>query len=323
MMRRLPALALLAGLWACNAGKIRVEPVPAPAASRDPVTDALGALSKGDRRFLVVGGTWVWRVPGIPRACSAQVHGRKQVRYIQFIGDVIQQPRNAADAARRDSMWAEAAAAEQYAARYNAVIADGTGFRCVGPPGPLEPQALFAAIHHALLAQVAGPGGCLELDHLEPTDIAFFPDVRFWVGTCLLEHGTTAHSLAGSDVAGQVYLLDSESGFSFLISQHPPVGLDSGGAIRYARLALIMQGKLPWNSRLAMSGTDLPARLCRLRGGTCGTLSPSRATNGGRVVYLTAFTDEDLFSAGPLSVNLQTGAVVGPAPDLDNHASHP
>jgi hypothetical protein len=125
--------AFLLNLGACNAGRIRVEPVPAPAATRDPIADAIAALAKGDRRLLVVGGVWVWRVPGISKACAAQVRGRKRVRYIQFISDEIHLPRNAAEVAARDSLWAEAAAAEDYAAPYNAIIADSTGI-CDTPP---------------------------------------------------------------------------------------------------------------------------------------------------------------------------------------------
>jgi hypothetical protein len=94
---------------------------------RDPVADALAALGKDDRRFLVVGGVWVWRVPGIPRACAAGLRGRQRVRYIEFISDEIRLPRNATEAARRDSLDAEAVAAEAYAAPYNALIADSTG----------------------------------------------------------------------------------------------------------------------------------------------------------------------------------------------------
>jgi hypothetical protein len=131
-MRRAFMLAMLLGLSACNAGKIRVEPVPAPAAMRDPVADALTALGMDDRRFLVVGGVWVWRVPGIPTTCAAELRGHQRVRYIQFISDVIHLPRDAAEAARQDSLRAEAAAAEAYAGLYNVIVADST--RACDPP---------------------------------------------------------------------------------------------------------------------------------------------------------------------------------------------
>jgi hypothetical protein len=131
-MRRAFTVAMLLGLSACNAGKIRVEPVPAPAARRDPVADALTALGTDDRRLLVVGGVWVWRVPGISRTCAAKLRGHQRVRYIQFISDVIHLPQDATEAARQDSLRAEAAAAEAYARRYNVIIADST--RACDPP---------------------------------------------------------------------------------------------------------------------------------------------------------------------------------------------
>ena len=166
-----------------------------------------------------------------------------------------------------------------------------------------------ASVHQALLAQVVGMGGCNEIDSVSTKVVRFFPRVRFWEGTCSLEHGDIAKPLAASDNAGLVYVLDSESGFAFLTRQHPPVGLDSSSVIEYVKQALIMQGKLSPDVTFLRDRASAPRKLCQITGLECGGLFLPRVEHNGRAVYLTAFTEWAIYSAGPIVVNLETGAV--------------
>lgn len=134
VIRAVPALLALA---ACNPLGVRVEPVPAPATARDPVADALAALARDDRRFLVIGGVWVWRVPGISPSCARTLKGDKQVRLVRFVSDAIEIPDDSAEVALHDSLQAEHAAVEQYLPGYNSVIADSTGI-CAPCSGTAE-----------------------------------------------------------------------------------------------------------------------------------------------------------------------------------------
>src|SRR6266852_1836828 len=128
--------------------------------------------------------------------------------------------------------------------------------------GPLVAQGEDRAVREALLAQVVGMGGCAELTTTGRVTFRFFPGVQFIEGTCTLEHGDMARPLVGVDSAGQIYVLDSPSGFQFLTRQHPPIQLDSSTAVQYARTALVMMGKLPAAAQLASNPADVPASLC-------------------------------------------------------------
>jgi hypothetical protein len=143
----------------------------------------------------------------------------------------------------------------------------------------------------------------------------FFPGVQFVEGTCTLEHGDLARPLVGVDSAGQIYVLDSPSGFQFLTRQHPPVQLDSSTAVQYARTALVMMGKLPAAAQLASNPADVPASLCHSTHVVCTGLFRSHAEGRGHhgfLVFLTAFTTHAIYSAGPVIVELRSGYVAGP-----------
>lgn len=176
-------------------------------------------------------------------------------------------------------------------------------------PGALAAQAPSAAVRDALLSQVAGFGGCRALDSIAPFETAFFPGVRFWVGSCNLEHGAVTSVIAATDSAGQVYVLDSQSAFVFLVRRHRPVALDSANALAYTQLALTMQGKLPWGARLLTSRSNPPRMLCARTRVACDGLYLSHAADGGRIVYLTAYTNDAIYSAGPVAVDLNSGRV--------------
>jgi hypothetical protein len=107
-------------------------------------------------------------------------------------------------------------------------------------PAPDAPRLMA----DALLAQAAGPGGCRELGKSLVTTNGFFPAVRFHEAPCLREHGDTVVVNAAIDDDGTPFLLSSQSDFRFLLSRHPPVGIDSGNVVDYALMALFLTGEI-------------------------------------------------------------------------------
>ncbi len=110
---------------------------------------------------------------------------------------------------------------------------------------------------HALTAQLRVHNTCIGSPSVHDSTIEFFPSVRFLVGTCVGQHGNMYSVLLGED-ATALYLLDSPSGFSFLIKRHTPIGLDNSTVVTYARLALTMQGVMSARGRVVQSARDLP-----------------------------------------------------------------
>jgi len=96
----------------------------------------------------------------------------------------------------------------------------------------------------ALLAQAAGPGGCRDLGKSLITTNAFFPAVRFHEAPCVREDGDTIVVNAAIDGRGTPFLLSSQSNFRFLLSRHPPVGIDSSNVVDYALMALFLTGEI-------------------------------------------------------------------------------
>ena len=176
-------------------------------------------------------------------------------------------------------------------------------------PPPITGQGTDSAIVNALMAQVEGLGGCTDLGHVRQTKSRFFPQVELFEGLCLLEHGDTARPLVARDSAGLIYVLDSPSSFRFLIRQHHPVGLDSTAAVPYAHQALVMMGKMAPEARLAANPGEVPSKLCHDTGFVCSGLFRTHAEDNGRTVFLTAFTESSIFSAGPVLLELSTGFV--------------
>jgi hypothetical protein len=177
-------------------------------------------------------------------------------------------------------------------------------------PTSADGQRVDPGIRNALLAQVVGPGGCADLTSIRGTTNRFFPEVQFFEATCTAEHGDLVQPLAARDSAGLVFLLNSVDGFGFLLLQHPPVGLDSSTTLEYVRGALIMMGKVPAFARIAAEPNQVPADLCRGTGLVCTGLFRTRVERGGLLVFLTAFTANAIYSAGPVVVNLRSGHVV-------------
>jgi len=134
------------------------------------------------------------------------------------------------------------------------------GLWCSAASGQgLPPTA--AALQDALLAQVLGFGGCLELERVDTVIPQFFPTARILQGSCEAEHGDTLLPRAAADDLGLVYVLDSPSGFAFLIRRHHPVAIDSANALEYGHEVLHMTGDLTIPSRLITGQGDLPQEL--------------------------------------------------------------
>jgi len=125
MSRGHPRLAVLIGLLtACGTGS-RLEPVPSPVMGRSPQADARDALTRGDTRFLLVAGPWIWSTPGVDSLCTRRLGG-KRLRLVRFVSDLVYLPRTAADSAEAAKDSAENAILERYLRAYNAVIAAET-----------------------------------------------------------------------------------------------------------------------------------------------------------------------------------------------------
>jgi hypothetical protein len=123
-----------------------------------------------------------------------------------------------------------------------------------------------AAITDGLLAQVAGFGGCSSIDSTRPYTDPYFPGVRFFAGQCLLEHGDTARPFVASDSQGVVYVLNSLTGFTFLILRHPAHGVDSTNAVAYVRSAARYLGSLYAGVAFVDTVTAIPDSMWHLTG---------------------------------------------------------
>ena len=171
-------------------------------------------------------------------------------------------------------------------------------------------------VRDALLAQVDGLGGCFgRMPLVTPLQIRFFPDVSFYVGTCVLEHGDTAHPIAALDRDQLTYVLDSKSAFRLLIRRHHAIGVDSATAVEYAKIALAMSGDVPYEAVVALHVTDLPPALCKHLSKGCSGFFESRVDrrmvhSGLIAVLLTAYTKTAIFSAGPVVIE-PDGSVIG------------
>ncbi len=160
-------------------------------------------------------------------------------------------------------------------------------------------------VEQALLAQVAGLGGCGEMSRLDTLSSEFHPDLMFIEGACLLEHGDTAHPLVAVDRGGQIYLLDGASAFAFMIRMHPPPFITRERAVEYAAEALRMMGRLSPKDRLVLSSSEIPDTLL-------ATLGVSRGEfwDSSRVLRdLSRGYEVALLALGPTGVRSAVGLV--------------
>lgn len=174
------------------------------------------------------------------------------------------------------------------------------------------PDVHAKLVEAALFAQAGGPGGCRELLIVDTVAESFFPVVNFFRGECVLEHGAVFSSLAGLDDEGVIYMLNSPSGFRFLIRRHPPVGIDSTTLVSYARLGLVFSGVLQPSAALVWDPATVPdsvligARLTR------SEVTPSGVQafgHGADIVWVTTLERGTIQTHGAW-VNRESGEVV-------------
>lgn len=127
----------------------------------------------------------------------------------------------------------------------------------------LSPQP-DSLVSEALMAQVDRPGGCSALYKVDRLEIHWFPEVTLFAGECWSEHGHVLRPVAGKDREGQIFVLGSEAGFTFLRRLHPPSFVDSSDALRYSTDALILTGDWPPNAVLVRTPSDIPVGIVRL-----------------------------------------------------------
>jgi hypothetical protein len=116
------------------------------------------------------------------------------------------------------------------------------------------------AVQKALEAQLSSKlGGCGAPERIDTTEVAFFPGVTLYRGSCLAEHGDVRiGNFVGTDQEGLIYLLDSPSGFEFLRRRHLPAAISQENAVEYCRLAAVFSGAVEATARLISKVTDLP-----------------------------------------------------------------
>ena len=169
-----------------------------------------------------------------------------------------------------------------------------------------------AVVDQALEAQLGGPGACAPITRRDTARSQFFPDVRLVLGSCE-QDGAEGTALVGIDGAGIVYLLASRPAFNFLLTRHPPRGLDSGTVIAYALDALTMSGLVEPGATALETVNDIPSSVATemLRSGHA--FSPTRLLEtrpDGWVVSLTTLSERRLTNYW-VSVDRKTGAVRG------------
>jgi len=166
-------------------------------------------------------------------------------------------------------------------------------------------------VRHALLAQVEGLGGCTDVEvHGESTSPQF-PHLRLIRGTCTKEHGQAGFALVALDESGRLYLLDSPSGFNFLVREHRPANVDSSSALGYVMTVLEMMGRLSPADTLVRTPTEVPATVLAEYGLTPGQWQGSgviQSLRGGYVVSVTTLGPERV-TAHHAVVDPGTGSV--------------
>jgi hypothetical protein len=119
---KLRARALVIVLAVACSRSDHFQPVPMPVQGRSATADARSALAVGDARFLLYAGPFWWQVLGIDSLCARNLPS-KRLRYVRYVGDVVEPPRDtaAARAATADTM-----ALDEYVREYNRTVARQT-----------------------------------------------------------------------------------------------------------------------------------------------------------------------------------------------------
>ena len=164
-------------------------------------------------------------------------------------------------------------------------------------------------VGEALQAQLGGPGVCEPIARRDTSRSVFFPGVRRVVGSCE-RGGEQATALVGVDGAGVVYLLGSPTGFNFLLTRHPPRGLDSATVIAYALDALFMSGLVEPGARPLKTVGEIPDYVAAEMRRAGQAFSPTRLLEtrpDAWVVSLTTLSERRLANYW-VSIDRDTGA---------------
>ena len=167
-------------------------------------------------------------------------------------------------------------------------------------------------VSQALEAQLGGPGACSPIARRDTSRSDFFPGVRLVVGSCEL-NGERSSALVGIDGAGVVFLLGSRTAFNFLLTRHPPEGLDSTTVVAYSVDALTMSGLVEPGARPVENVSELPGEVAIEMRRAGQAFSPTRML-GTRPdaweVSLTTLSERRLTNYW-VSINRETGAARG------------
>jgi hypothetical protein len=145
------------------------------------------------------------------------------------------------------------------------------------PPVPSLGPDVTSELRNATLAAGGGPGGCVEPGNLAQTPNRFFAGISLYEGSCVMEHGDSFSVLLASDSVGRVLILDSPSAFRYLLKTHHPMGIGDSTVGEFARLALVMSGKLTPRERPAMIEVErLPAGMSRSSDTTSASKSQTK-----------------------------------------------
>jgi hypothetical protein len=152
----------------------------------------------------------------------------------------------------------------------------------------------------------------LSIADADTTEVPQFSGIRAILGRCVLEHGDTAAVVVGVDSAGIIYLLDSPTGFRFLLRRHPVAQVAADSLVEYAALALTFTGNLAPGSRVVYDAGDLPPAVLEASGVSREEVTLSgvqKFPHGADVVWVSAITRGVLRTFGVV-VDRKSGDIV-------------
>ncbi len=149
----------------------------------------------------------------------------------------------------------------------------------------------------ALLAQVEGAGGCVDLATIAEARTPFLRNVTIVKGVCLSQHADTLRPTIAVDSMGLVYLLHDEEDLRFLTRRHPVENVTTESIMAFGRFALDAMDRLTPECTTILSLRDVPPATRASLAQAAQTVTASRLewTDGSQfVVWLSALCGNEL-----------------------------
>ncbi len=117
---------------------------------------------------------------------------------------------------------------------------------------------------------------CWEGPRITEEHVAYFPNLRVFVGRCRTYYGSPQSAAVAIDDAGVFYLLDSFSSFQLLETRLGRPTVDSTELVEYGLMVAKLSGVIPWDSQLQRDTLPSPDPRVSARGfpmkGKCAPL---------------------------------------------------